>query len=476
MLFNSFEYLFVFLPIVFIIYFLLNKFKLFNSAKVFLLLSSLFFYGSYKLDYVLIIISSIILNYSIYLFIKKDVPQNKKKIVLIFGILCNILILIFFKYFNYLSEIVSEFFNNDFEIAKIIIPIGINFFTLQQISFIVDTYKKKTKDYNFIDYSLFICFFPQLLAGPIVRINEIVPQFNNLKYRLINQQNIFVAIFLISIGLFKKTVLSDGYSMFVDCTISPEYYKNIYYAWLLGFAKIVRFYFDFSGYCDIALGSAFLFNIKLPRNFNSPFQAKSIIDYWKRTNMTLIRFLKDYVFIPLQKEKDNTTETMRNIMIVFSLLGLWVGANAVNILSGIFSGIFVCINYLTINKLSINRFVSKCLLFVYLITFGQFLYTKNVNMVFDTIKAMFGIGAKHTFPLIQDFNLIVYPQPAIMVKMNLFLLIFSFILLYFCKNSNILAKIYSKANNPFYTVLVAIFFVIAILCITRTSDFVYFIF
>ena len=184
-------------------------------------------------------------------------------------------------------------------------PLGISFFTIQQISFVIDCYRGTIKDYKFHDYALFVSFFPQLIAGPIVRHSEIIPQFNNLSKRVINQQNIFMGIFLITVGLLKKVVLADNFVQFIDTVMRYQAYKDFYIAWLLGISKVMQGYFDFSGYCDMALGSAYLFNICLPLNFNSPYKAQSILEYWNRWNITLVRFLKDYIYYPLMNKSNS---------------------------------------------------------------------------------------------------------------------------------------------------------------------------
>ena len=202
MLFNSIEYLLLFLPIVFCVYFILNKFKLFRIATIFLLIASLVFYGSYKTEYVYILIVSILINYTASCIFKKDISELKKKITLVLLLITNIGILVGFKYFVFLAEIYTTLIHAPFNAMEYIMPLGISFFTLQQISFVIDCYKGTVKEYNFFDYALFVSFFPQLVAGPIVRHEEMIPQFNDKSKREINQQNIFIGIFLITVVVF----------------------------------------------------------------------------------------------------------------------------------------------------------------------------------------------------------------------------------------------------------------------------------
>ena len=477
MLFNSIEYLLIFLPIVFIIYFTLNKFKLCKASRIFLLIASLYFYGSYKKEYVPIILISILFNYFISYLFKEDITEVKRKLILFFGILTNIIILIYFKYFDFLKETLSNITFIPFNTFDIILPLGISFFTLQQISFLVDCSKKAVLAYNLVDYALFICFFPQLVSGPIIRHQEMIPQFMDIKNKVINQDNIFVGIFLITIGLFKKTVFSDSFSGFITYIVDNQIYNDFGISWILGIAKIFQGYFDFSGYCDIALGSAFLFNINLPWNFNSPYKAKSIADYWNRWNMTLMRFLKDYIYTPLGGNSKSILKTFYNIMIVFFIYGCWQYLNVVNILYGIINGILVFINKIwEKTNIKIPKPISIGITFVTLILLSTFIMTKDLSQSITLLKTMFGINAEHNDIMFIDWNLTFILQPPHNAQINILLLISSFVILLFGKNSNELAQIYAKANNNLYTIILVFAFVFATLSITRSTEFIYFIF
>ena len=477
MLFNSIEYLFIFLPVVFIIYFTLNKFKLCKASRIFLLIASLYFYRSYKIEYVPIILISILFNYFISDFFKKDITVLTRKLILIFGILTNIFILVTFKYFDFIKETFSNITFIPFNTMDIILPLGISFFTLQQISYLVDCYKKDVLEYNLIDYALFICFFPQLVSGPIIRHQEMIPQFMDIKNKVINQENIFIGIFLITVGLFKKTVFSDGFSGFITYIINNEIYNDVGISWIFGIAKIFQGYFDFSGYCDIALGSAFLFNINLPWNFNSPYKAQSITDYWNRWNMTLVRFLKDYIYIPLGGNSKGLIRSCFNIMVVFFIYGCWKGSNIVNLLYGILNGILVCINKIwEKTNIKIPKPISIGITFITLILLSTFIMTKDLSQSITLLKTMFGINAESVDIMFIDWNLVFNLQPPHNAQVNILLLLSSFIILLFGKNSNELAQIYVKSNNNLYTIILVFLFIFATLSITKSTEFLYFIF
>ena len=477
MLFNSIEYLLIFLPAVFIIYFTLNKFKLCKTSRIFLLFASLYFYGSYKKEYVPIILISILFNYFISYLFKTDITGLKRKLILFFGISTNVLILIYFKYFDFLKETLSNITFIPFNTFDIILPLGISFFTLQQISFLVDCYKKDVLEYNLLDYALFICFFPQLVSGPIIRHQEMIPQFMDIKNKVINQDNIFVGIFLITIGLFKKTVFSDGFAGFITYIVDNQIYNDFGISWIFGIAKIFQGYFDFSGYCDIALGSAFLFNINLPWNFNSPYKAQSIADYWNRWNMTLMRFLKDYIYTPLGGNSKSLLKTFYNIMIVFFIYGCWQYLNVVNILYGIINGILVFINKIwEKTNIKIPKPISISITFITLILLSTFIMTKDISQSITLLKTMFNINAEHNDIMFIDWNLAFILQPPHNAQINILLLLSSFVILLFGKNSNELGQMYVKANNNLYTIILVIAFIFATLSITKSTEFIYFIF
>ncbi len=475
MLFNSIEYLLLFLPIVFCVYFILNKFKLFRIATIFLLIASLVFYGSYKTEYVYILIVSILINYTASCIFKKDISELKKKITLVLLLITNIGILVGFKYFVFLAEIYTTLIHAPFNAMEYIMPLGISFFTLQQISFVIDCYKGTVKEYNFFDYALFVSFFPQLVAGPIVRHEEMIPQFNDKSKREINQQNIFIGVFLITVGLLKKVIFADSFTTFIDTVMKYQIYQDFGISWLFGLSKVLQGYFDFSGYCDMALGSAFLFNISLPWNFNSPYKAESILDYWSRWNMTLVRFLKDYIYNPLMTKTKTLFGTCINIMIVFFIYGLWKGTNPVNVIYGLLNGVLVCINKLWIKlNIKIPKVISVLMTFATLILLTPFIGIDKFSDSCAILKTMLGMAK--TFKTIKLNGIELNFELPFDLSLNLIILIMCIYIVLISKNSTQLAKIYSEKNNIIYTIILAIVFFISSLMITKSTEFIYFIF
>ena len=301
MLFNSYGFIFVFLPITFFIYFYLNHKKLTKASEGFLVCGSLFFYSWWNVAYLPIILSSLVFNYIIGRSLSKS-SKNKskrfsKKTILTFGIVFNLSLLGYFKYADFLIENFNLTFDTNAELLQLALPLAISFFTFQQISYLVDSYRQETKEFNFLNYALFVTFFPQLIAGPIVHHKEMMPQFANTRSKVKNYRNIAMGLFIFSIGLFKKVVIADTFAVWATNGFDVAEKLGMIEAWVASLSYTFQLYFDFSGYTDMAIGIALLFNIKLPINFNSPYKATSIQDFWRRWHMTLSRFLKDYVYI-----------------------------------------------------------------------------------------------------------------------------------------------------------------------------------
>ncbi|MDC0335478.1 MBOAT family protein [Pseudodesulfovibrio sp.] len=325
MVFNSFEFLFLFLPLVVIGYYALISYSLARASIGLLLIGSLVYYGYWNPIYLLLIGASIIGNFSICKLISRS-RCGMKKLMFCLGICLNVGLIGYFKYTDFFIQIANESLGTGIPLQHIALPLAISFFTFQQVAFVVDTYKGTIEKYSFLDYALFISFFPQLVAGPIVYHAEMMPQFSSKTARVVNWENIYKGIVLLTVGLGKKVLLADGLSPFVqvifDRVVNPTWDEALCGTW----AYALQLYFDFSGYTDMALGAALMFNIFLPQNFNSPYRSTSIQDFWRRWHMTLSRWLKDYIYIPLGGSRKGRSRTLVNVMLTFLLGGLWHGA------------------------------------------------------------------------------------------------------------------------------------------------------
>ncbi len=267
-----------------------------------------------------------------------------KKSLLTFGIIANLTLLGYFKYTDFLLENFNLVFDGSVPLLHLALPLAISFFTFQQIAYLVDSFRGETAEYDFLNYSLFVTFFPQLIAGPIVHHAEMMPQFAS-KWNLVkNYKNIATGLFIFSIGLFKKVVIADTFAQWATVGFDQAEYLNLIEAWATSLSYTFQLYFDFSGYTDMAIGAALLFNIKLPINFNSPYKALDIQDFWRRWHITLSRFLRDYIYIPLGGNRKGSFRTYNNILATFVLGGIWHGAGWTFVFWGFLHGMALIVH------------------------------------------------------------------------------------------------------------------------------------
>lgn len=345
MLFNSYEFIFAFLPLTFFIYFFLLNKRLIVGAKGFLVFTSLFFYSWWNIVYLPLILISMLFNYVVGNSLnKRSQSKVNAKTVVTIGIVANLSLLGYFKYADFFIENFNVISGANIQPLNLLLPLAISFFTFQQIAYLVDSYKGLTKEYDFLNYALFVTFFPQLIAGPIVHHKEMMPQFAST-YNLVKKyKNIALGLFIFSIGLFKKVVIADTFAVWATNGFDNAVTLNLIEAWATSLSYTFQLYFDFSGYTDMAIGAALLFNIKLPINFNSPYKALNIQDFWRRWHITLSRFLRDYVYIPLGGNKISSFRTYSNLLATFVIGGLWHGAGWTFVFWGFLHGIALIVH------------------------------------------------------------------------------------------------------------------------------------
>lgn len=349
MLFNSYEFIFFFLPIAFGIYFWLNKKRLTQASKAWMVFASLFFYSWWNIIYLPLILGSILFNFTVGSAISRANSSSSKKglsrkTLLAFGIVTNILLLGYFKYMDFFIANTNILIGTQWDLLHIVLPLGISFFTFTQIAYLVDAYRDEVKEMDYLNYTLFVTFFPHLLAGPILHHKEMMPQFDTINNKAINYKNISAGIFLFSIGLFKKVVIADTFAQWANTGFETTSALNLFEAWATSLSYTFQLYFDFSGYTDMALAVALFFNIKLPINFNSPYKALNIQDFWRRWHITLSRFLRDYIYIPLGGNRKGEFSTYANLFTVFLIGGLWHGASWMFIAWGALHGIAIVLH------------------------------------------------------------------------------------------------------------------------------------
>lgn len=476
-----------------------------QSAKIILIIASLFFYGYFKIDYLPIIISSIIINYyiakEIYFnkFIYGGGEYDKNKSILILGIVFNIGLLAVFKYTDFLLSnvnLLSNIFSFNIPLPHILLPLALSFITFQQIAFLCDCYNAKNKDdvsIDFIDYVLFILFFPQLIAGPIVHHKEMMPQFSRIfkDKSLIIYEYIAKGLFIFSIGLFKKVCIADSFAKLANAgfgVVESGYNLNLVESWVTSLSYTFQLYFDFSGYCDMAIGLALLFGIMLPINFNSPYKALNITDFWRMWHITLGRFLKSYLYIPLGGNKNtkyinnknyifiNKILTLRNLFIVAFISGIWHGAGYGFIIWGSLHGIAMVIHrfyrfILESKNINKSRFLqsrfykllSLCITFNFINIAWIFFRSENVSGAMRLLEGMFS-PVDTTIKAIDNINMIE----------NMIFIIIAFIIVFVCKNSIYLLNNF-KANLRFQIATSIMFYTsIFILSMGHVTRFLYF--
>ena len=326
MLFNSYVFILCFLPFTIIGYYGLNHWKREEEAKWLLIIASLIFYGYFDVRYLPVILASICFNYG-FSRVLLDVKYEKyKRLVLVTGIACNVGLLFCIKYWNFFLENVNVILGSSLEMKQLLLPLGISFFTFQQIAYLVDSYRGETAKYNFTDYTLFVTFFPKLSMGPITLHHQLIPAFNKKESKKLDQSRLSLGIWWFAIGLAKKVLLADTLGKGVDFAYANVELLGGMDVLVVSILYTLQIYFDFSGYCDMASGIGEMFQISLPRNFNSPYKADSITEFWNRWHMTLSGFLQKYIYFPLGGSRKGMTRSILNILIVFLISGIWHGA------------------------------------------------------------------------------------------------------------------------------------------------------
>lgn len=386
MLFNSAIFLFVFLPVVLLGWYGLNHFGLNRTALCFLSAASLFFYGYFKPSYLILILGSILINFALMKAIKRF--RKAAGVLLFTGVSANIILIGIFKYLDFIISIANDTLHTDRPFFNILLPLGISFYTLQQIAGLADAYRGNAKNYSFIEYLAFVTFFPQLVAGPIVLSDELIPQFADKNNRIFNYEKFTQGLSRFIIGLSKKMLIADLFGHIVDFGFEKVYWIDTASAWIVAVCYSIQLYFDFSGYSDMACGLAGMFGFTLPENFDSPYKAVSIGDFWKRWHMTLTRFFTRYLYIPLGGSRKGKLRTYLNILIVFLVSGLWHGAAWTFVIWGAMHGLAMIWDrrsFLKIKYKWLSGFFTRAFVVVAFIIFRS----DNIDFMLRMLKAMF---------------------------------------------------------------------------------------
>jgi alginate O-acetyltransferase complex protein AlgI len=421
MLFNSYPFIFLFLPITFIGFFIIAR-SSYRLAALWLALASLFFYGMWNPQFVLLLLLSLGFNYGMGYAIghaQSNVQSAKNPIqLLVIAIACNLFLLGYFKYSNFFISTANQLVGAHWGLMDIVLPLGISFFTFTQIAFLVDVYRGIAREYNFIHYLLFVTYFPHLIAGPVLHHKQMMPQFGNEATYKLNADNINTGIMIFTIGLFKKVVLADQFALYANPvfnSLSSGRIPNFMEAWVAALAYTLQLYFDFSGYSDMAVGISKMFNVNLPINFDSPYKSKNIIEFWRRWHITLSTFLRDYLYIPLGGNRYGSTRRYVNLMATMLLGGLWHGANWTFVFWGGLHGIYLVINHgwhALHRRLGFPSVVGANLLagaitFLAVVVAWVFFRASSLDAALCMLKGMVGLGGiefgKMQFSLVSPY-------------------------------------------------------------------------
>ncbi len=493
MLFNSYIFIFLFLPIALFGYYLLNCTKRYEAAKLFLTGMSLFFYAYFRVQYLGIILCSIALNYLCHLLLLKT-PH--KKAVVAGGVLGNLFVLFYFKYFDFLLENINGLFHTDFTLPGILLPLGISFFTFQQIAFLADTAQGSVSRQTVTDYALFVTFFPQLIAGPIVSHEEMLPQFQDISRKRFDYEDFYMGLRLFVLGLGKKVLLADTFGIAAGWGFQNYASLDGLNTFLVILFYSFQIYLDFSGYCDMARGLSLMFRIKIAVNFLSPYRSANITEFWDRWHITLTRFFTRYLYIPLGGNRKGKLRTYLNIMIVFLCSGVWHGAGWTFLIWGFLHGILSVLTHvwhdikkqLHIQGARLLHGISVLFTFLFVTLAWTFFRADTVNQAVYMLKNLTGIFADglqglHVHKKITEaFQLPEFFYPMKFFRLDtlplhscycMFLFILTaVILIFFCQNLYETEKNF-KPRVP-GTIALSVIFVWCVLSFSGISTFLYF--
>lgn len=506
MLFNSYQFIFFYLPVVLVGFFWLARSNP-GVGALWLAVASIFFYGWWNPKFVILLLASIVFNYIAGRQIGQARLAGKSRPIMLVAIVSNLVLLGVFKYANFFIAVAN---NGGAQIGllELTLPIGISFFTFTQIAFLVDAHRGIAREYNFVHYLLFVTWFPHLIAGPVLHHKQMMPQFALPSTYLPNAESMSVGLTLFALGLFKKVVLADQFSLYANPifdAVSLGSQPMLVEAWIGALAYALQLYFDFSGYSDMAIGLSRLFNIKLPLNFNSPYKAGNVIDFWRRWHMTLSAFLRDYLYVTLGGNRKGQIRRRINLMVTMLLGGLWHGAGWNFVIWGGLHGIYLTINHgwqmLTKRKRSTGGRLTRMISVLLTFTVVVIAWVPFRSPEFDATKAIWagmagfnGISVNPIFfpHVLETFGITVSvagftPLTGIPIKDVAIWLATGLTIVWFLPNTQQWLVNFCPASDPVIghsrfawrqsrinAVVVGILLCISLLSLNRVSEFLYF--
>lgn len=474
MLFSSYEFVFAFLPVTAALYFALSKIRNPYPQRAFLAAASLFFYSYFQWSYLLIITASIAVNFILAKISLNICKQTTRKALLILSVIFNIGMIGYYKYYDFVAETVNAVASTHIPLKNILIPLGISFFTFQQLSFQVRTYKTNSKKLNLIDYTLFVSFFPQLIAGPIVLYDDIVPQIVDESKRYPNKENIATGFSVFTYGLFKKLIIADELSLIVDNAFGASNPMGTLPMWIAALAYTFQIYFDFAGYSEMAIGLGKMFNFDLPVNFLTPLRSAGITEMWQRWHITLGKTLAELVYIPLGGNKKGKHRKRLNLFTVFLVSGIWHGASWTFVTWGIAHGVARIIEDCCpklLNKIPI--FIRRIFTFIYVVLAFVIFRATSLWQAGNIFRQMFtfsDLGLNNFRNLLENG---VFGMPnSVAIALAFAAVAICFIIMLKEKNTTQLLEDFRL--TPKRAVTTALMLAISVLCMSRSAVFIYF--
>lgn len=481
MLFNSYEFICLFFPVVLLVYFLLGKKSSNKYALAWLSLASLFFYSYWNVKYLPLLLCSVLMNYvlaGLIIKAREGVAQTRNKILFFLSLAANIGLLGWYKYADFFIKNLNYVLSADYPLLHIILPLGISFFTITQLLYLYDCYHGITKEHSFLRYVLFVTFFPHLLAGPILYHRQMMSQFADDSLPRVNWDNMASGVMLFTIGLAKKVLIADSFIAYVNYGFANPGELTVLQGWLTAICYMLQLYFDFSGYSDMAVGLSRMMNITIPINFNSPYKAASLINFWQRWHISLTNAITACVYMPLVRsfKKPTVYNTAFAAFVAFFLVGIWHGAGWHYVAFALMHAAGMAVNHIWKHyRLWCPKPLGHVLTLLYVLVAMVFFRAGSLGEAFLFLKSMAGLGAAGTASLASGFmggaDFVMFSLQAT-IHFPAFLFLLGILLVFLAPNSN---QIMEKADfSGRYLLLTLALLGLAMFQLGGTTDFLYF--